>query len=165
MNNFNKQLDISEEHNRIALIKRALVSQFGDSPFIQETDPEKQSLGIDRYFGILKIEYKTRETYYPDILFEIISNSNTGSLGWAEKHLCCDFFVYTFYAAGIVYIFYYKSLKDTWEKNKHIWILQHRRVTANNSNYNTISVAVPIVDVLQDTVHSIYNDNKEVLYK
>jgi len=119
MNNFKDQLVISEEDSRIDLIRRALASQFGESDFIPEKDLQRQSTGIDRYYGRFKIEYKIRETYYPDMLFEIVSNNVSGALGWAEKDLACDFFVYAFYDKKIVYIFYYTSLKNVWENNKH----------------------------------------------
>jgi len=147
-NNFKEQLKASDSPEVTQLVWRALRSVFGASEMIPEGNLTEQFKGIDRYYKGFKIEHKMRTIYYPDILFEIVSNDNTNTLGWAEKKLDCDVFVYGWLPINTVYVFEYKDFKKTWEMNKKVWISKYNRKVAKNDTYNTISIPVPITELL-----------------
>lgn len=156
MNNFEKQLETSEEKERVKLIRNALEQQLGELPFDVETNLDQQYSGIDRYYGIYPIEYKIREKYYGDILLEIISNNRTNSPGWIERDLSCKFFLYAWFPVSKVITFVYASLRQAWLDNKEEWLIKYKKKWAPNAGYYTISIPIPLDILLPLTQHVIY---------
>lgn len=114
-----------------------------------ETELTAQRAGVDRLIAlacgrVLKIDEKKRETVYPDILLEYISNDRTGAAGWAVKPLSVDYIAYAFMPTKRVYLLDYLMLRRCWAHYGNLWIATYRTIKARNSGYNTLSVAVPI---------------------
>lgn len=112
-------------------------------------DTESQRMGIDRVIilsngQVLKVDEKKRTKVYPDILLEYISVDKTGAPGWIEKDLAIDYLAYAFMQNRKVYLFPWLLLRRAWYHFKDKWIETYPKIVANNSNYKTISVAVPI---------------------
>lgn len=121
-------------------------------------DTISQRMGIDRVIHLsngrnLRIDEKKRDKVYPDILLEIVSNDRTGAPGWIEKSLYIDYLAYAFMPTRKVYLFDWLMLRRAWGFYGEQWKKQYRRLTAQNPNYKTISIAVPI-GVLQKAVQT-----------
>ena len=126
-------------------------------PFIDSveyvTDLDKQRQGIDRLLhskqaGVTySVEEKVRYKDYPDFLLETISNDATGTAGWIEKDLSCDYFSYLVTPIRRVYVMRWKDLRGAWILNKDRWTQRHGTILALNKGYNTVSVPVPIRSV------------------
>ena len=112
-----------------------------------------QFMGIDRVILLdngksICIDEKLREREYPDILFEYISNDVTGTRGWMDKDLSIDYLAYGFINSKKAYIFDWRVLKRVWSIYKKRWIVNYPTKKALNKGYSTLSVAVPIKEVL-----------------
>lgn len=112
-------------------------------------DIERQNKGIDRELTlengkIVYIEEKLRRTDYGDILLEYISNDRYQTIGWMEKDLAIDYFVYGVKAATTekIYLLPWVPLKAAWEHYKIEWKAKYKKIIADNGDHNTISVAV-----------------------
>lgn len=130
-------------------------------PEMREMTLEKaiaqQRAGVDRLVRlkcgrVLKIDEKKRDTVYPDILLEYVSNTETNAPGWAVKPLTVDYIAYAFMPTQRVYFLDYLMLKRCWAHYGEMWLMQHKHVTARTITadgvYRTLSVAVPI-DILR----------------
>lgn len=132
---------------------------------IEIIPPEKsqaQTLGIDykitlntviqNHYQIYYIDLKTRffndpaphNYQHDDILIEYISNDKTGTLGWAEKNLQCDYVLYVFWDIKVAYWLPFPVLKKTWLKNKNFWLKEYGTREAPNKGYKTLNCPVPI---------------------
>lgn len=108
--------------------------------------------GVDRVIvlangKVLKIDEKKREREYSDILLEYISSDARGTPGWIEKDLPIDYLSYAFMPIQTAYLFPWDMLRRAWLYYKPKWIVEHKRIEAQNNGYRTISVAVPIQTV------------------
>lgn len=117
---------------------------------------EAQRNGIDRFVAlnngrVLRIDEKKSEKDWPTILLEHISNDRTHAPGWIEKNLHIDYLAYAFMPSKTVYLFDWLMLRRAWRHYKSRWLKEYKIVTAENSDYNTLCVAVPI-KVLTDAV-------------
>lgn len=122
-------------------------------------DTTSQHMGVDRIIHlsngrILRIDEKKRSVAYPDILLEFVSNNLYGTLGWVEKPLIIDYLAYAFMPIQTVYLFDWLMLQNSWNENKEKWKKRYPIISANNSGYKTLSVAIPI-ETLQNSIKEI----------
>ena len=168
VNNFHKQLKQSESYDCLSLVLRILNKMYPNNNGTDEvTCLAAQSKGLDRIlyldtWEVKGVEYKIRETAYNDILFEFISNDYTKTLGWAEKDLICDIFIYGWNPLRTVYGFEWVDLKRVWILNKNNWKRNYKVIEAKNSYYSTHSVCVPIKEVLNklNSEFFVYKEEK-----
>ena len=123
-------------------------------------DMDLQRKGIDRTVRLtngllLRIDEKKRREERLDVLIEYLSNSVTGAPGWIEKNLSIDYLAYAFMATRKCYLFCWPQLQRAWRKEGEGWkeraAAQYggfRLVTARNVGYETHSLAVPLVSLL-----------------
>jgi hypothetical protein len=116
-------------------------------------DMKMQKVGIDRIVYLtsgqrVKIDEKKRRKAYNDFLLEYISVDTTNAPGWIEKELAIDFLAYAFMPTKTVYMLEWHSLRRAWKSNGRIWYDTYGSRCAENKNYNTYSVPVPIDVVL-----------------
>jgi hypothetical protein len=112
-------------------------------------DGELQSHGIDRILvlnsgKVICVDEKVRRKNYPDILLEYIANDQTKTKGWIEKSLLCDFIAYAFINTGFCYLLPVVPLQKAWTVNKDKWFKEFKIVVAENKNYKTLSLPIPI---------------------
>ena len=117
-------------------------------------DVESQRQGIDRIIllasgRVLKIDEKKRKKEYDDILLEYVSVDTTGAPGWIEKDLAIDYLAYAFMQSERVYLFDWCMLRRAWLYHKNAWLVHYKIPPARNDQYNTLSVAVPITELLR----------------
>lgn len=134
-----------------AVYRKAFPGMVGN--IITPNDTASQLMGVDRLLylsnnHVLRIDEKKRDSVYPDILLEYLSNSKTGSPGWIEKDLAIDYLAYAFMPTRKVYLLPWQILRVAWETNKRIWKSKHKEIRAQNKGYVTISVAVPTREVM-----------------
>jgi hypothetical protein len=120
-------------------------------------DTESQRKGIDRVILLangktLYIDEKKRGKMYDDILLEFLSVDTKGTAGWIEKDLQIDYLAYAFMPNRRVYLLDWQMLRRAWIKNGEDWKKRFRIVKAQNKNYTTHSVAVPIKTLLVSLV-------------
>lgn len=115
--------------------------------------------GIDRILTLasgrtVAVDEKVRALDYDDFCLEYWSvkhktNASKDEPGWVAKDLRCDYLAYAFVPSGRCYLLPFHDLRRAWRSNHEQWVRTHRRVEADNGHYVTVSVAVPIVEVLQ----------------
>lgn len=136
---------------------RAFVGYVGNLPVLG--DSPAQRLGIDRFVILssgkeLRIDEKKRETVYPDILLEYLSNDQTGTPGWIEKDLLIDYIAYAFMPVKRVHLYPWQQLRLAWALHGRAWQKKYKKVPAQNAGYTTWSVAIPIT-TLDEAVRSV----------
>lgn len=109
--------------------------------------------GIDRQVflddgTVLKIDEKVRRTVYDDILLEAFSDWDRQTPGWLDKGLTCDFIAYAFLPTQTCYLLPFQTLRTAWVAKRSEWWIKHRRVPAKNERYTTMSVAVPVAELM-----------------
>lgn len=116
--------------------------------------------GIDRVITLksgktVTVDEKVRYASYGDIALETWSNFEKKIPGWIQKDLACDFIAYAFVPDERCYLFSFPVLRRAWLENGAEWLRNAREaiggfrfVDAQNPNYVTRSVAVPISDLL-----------------
>ena len=116
--------------------------------------------GIDRVIQLssgksVTVDEKIRMKSYPDILLEQWSSAERRVPGWMQKDLACDFIAYAFVPDERCYLFPFLTLRRAWLENGRDWIELarenqdgFRRVEAKNVGYTTVSIAVPIPNLL-----------------
>lgn len=109
--------------------------------------------GIDRVLTLkcgrtVTVDEKVRYTDYPDILLEVWSDEARKVRGWVAKDLACDFIAYAFVPSQTCYLIPFLNLRAAWRKNRLAWMKAHRHVRAQNAGYVTLSVAVPIDELM-----------------
>lgn len=119
-------------------------------------DVASQRMGIDRVLLLangknIHIDEKKRAKEYNDILLEYISVDTTGVLGWIEKDLAIDFLAYAFVSSGRCYLFSWPLLRLAWQQNRERWMQAYRPVIAQNRDYKTYSLPIPI-GILQRSI-------------
>ena len=119
---------------------------------------DNQRRGVDRVIQLsnghtLYVDEKKRAKDYSDILLEYVSVSTTGAPGWMEKDLAIDYLAYAFMPSKRVYLFPWLMLQRAWQHHRIEWIENFRIIKAQNNSYETLSVAVPLVEVRK----AVYN--------
>jgi len=172
MNNFQEDLNFSnsasEEKFWHEIYKKAFPNIQG---YIQCRDNgQGQKLGIDRIIyltngSILRIDEKKRRESWNDILIEYgnLYKKDNSFLndGWINKDLLIDYLAYAFLPLKRVYLLDWLILKKVWQTNKMIWYNKATNkesgfvlVSAENENYTTWSIAVPIETLLKELNNS-----------
>lgn len=109
--------------------------------------------GIDRVVTLasgksLHIDEKVRKKDYGDILLEYWSDEEKRVPGWIAKDLACDFIAYAFLPSKTCYVLPFHQLRLAWKNNRDSWVSEHKKTVADNGNYRTVGVAVPISELL-----------------
>jgi hypothetical protein len=109
--------------------------------------------GIDRVLTLGSgkthtVDEKVRDKAWPDILLEIWSDEKRRKRGWIQKELACDYIAYAFIPIATCYLLPFPTLRRAWRANGQDWIARFPRIEAKNTGYVTVSVAVPIGDLL-----------------
>jgi len=141
----------SEEEFWDAVYRKAFPSMVNHMACLGDT--ESQRMGIDRVIILangltLKVDEKKRRKEYKDILLEFISNDQTRAPGWIEKNLAINYIAYAFMESRRVYLLDWQLLKRTWLRFGEEWKARFEIIRAENKNYTTLSVAVPIGELL-----------------
>lgn len=115
-----------------------------------------QRAGIDRSITLtdskqILIDEKVRFRAYNDIALEYLSNDRTGAAGWVCKPLACDYIAYAIAPLGHCYLLPVIQLQRAWTRYGDDWKELYFNPVADNGNYKTHSVAVP-VDVLMKSL-------------
>jgi len=111
-----------------------------------------QRAGIDRLLILesgrqVKIDEKVRSANYPDFLLEYWSSKEHKKPGWVAKDLDCDYIAYAFVPSKTCYLLPFLDLRRAWQQNGKDWVGKYFNPQADNGNYTTVSVAVPIDEV------------------
>lgn len=121
-----------------------------------------QRAGVDRVIVLsngktLSIDEKKRRDNWSDILLEYgsFNNGNKVLEGWINKPLSIDYLAYAFMPRRTAILFPWNLLQAAWRKNSETWLLSptYKKVKAQNKNYITHSVAVPVQE-LRKAIHS-----------
>jgi hypothetical protein len=109
--------------------------------------------GIDRVITLksgktLTVDEKVREKSWGDILLERWSDEARKVPGWVNKDLACDYIAYAFAPDRIAYLLPFQQLRRAWIDNGRDWIARHKEIRADNGKYVTVSVAVPLPELL-----------------
>ena len=112
-----------------------------------------QRAGVDRILTLtcgrtISVDEKVRERDWPDILLERWSNEESRIPGWVQKPLACEYIAYAFVPSGKCYLLPTLMLQRAWRLHGREWIASCREVRAQNKSYCTVSVAVPIAELL-----------------
>jgi hypothetical protein len=140
MHDFNQDLAYSRSQSDAPYWKQVYQKAFPDMTSMVDVrkDGWAQRGGIDRIIittcgRIWKIDEKVRRRAYDDILLEFISNDITGSLGWIEKDLACDFIAYALVPTQQCYLFPVRPLQRAWQiqgkSGKKLTALKSRKIT------------------------------------
>lgn len=113
-----------------------------------------QRAGIDRVLTLssgktLTVDEKVRERDWPDIALEYWSDFERRTPGWIAKELATDYLAYAFIPSRVCYLFPFQTLRAAWRENHADWVRCHKRIEADNGNYTTMSVAVPIPELMK----------------
>lgn len=117
------------------------------------SDGWAQRGGIDRVLTLksgktLTVDEKVRYEEYNDILLERWSDEAKQIPGWIQKDLACDYIAYAFVQSQRCYLLPFQDLRRAWRRHGRRWILDCREVRAQNKGYVTVSVAVPIDELM-----------------
>jgi len=109
-----------------------------------------QFAGIDRSIILnnskqVLVDEKARRIHDTgDILLEYVSNDTTGTLGWIEKKLLCDYIAYAFIPSKRAYLLPVVQAQAAWKKSRDKWLERYGTLSASNNGYNTLNCPVPI---------------------
>lgn len=147
VHNFDQSLALSNEYVDAAWWHDVYRRAFPDlrSAVSVRADGWAQRGGIDRVLTLasgktLSVDEKVRAEDWPDILLEYWSDRDRKTPGWVAKDLACDFIAYAFVPSQTCYLLPFQTLRSAWRA--------HHRVEAVNSRYVTVSVAVPIAELM-----------------
>jgi hypothetical protein len=109
--------------------------------------------GIDRVLTLssgrtITVDEKVREKVWQDILLERWSDEERKIPGWVQKPLACDFIAYAFVPSATCYLFPTPTLQRAWRLKGLEWIETRQEIRAQNKGYVTVSVAIPIQELL-----------------
>lgn len=110
-----------------------------------------QQNGIDRFIHdkngkTWTVEEKIREKWYPDMLFEVWSCKEKQTLGWAQKVLECDYFLYCCPKQNQYKLYKYADLKRAWFMHRDRWI-EIFELQQSVNEYTTEFVCVPFYEI------------------
>ena len=124
-----------------------------------------QEAGIDKILRFKKgslrqsitVDEKIRYRFYNDILLEEYSNYEERTPGWLIKNnTLCDYISYIFKNQKIVYLFEYKKLKESWDRNYQHWLEKYGRKFGKTTDrfgnvlYRTSNIPVPLAELNVD---------------
>lgn len=116
--------------------------------------------GIDRVLTLgcgktLTVDEKVRAKDYGDILLEVYSDYQRKTPGWVAKDLACDFIAYAIIPTKTCYLLPFQTLRATWRRNHKEWWSKYKKPPAPNKGYDTVFVAVPVDELLQEMAQSM----------
>ncbi|MBT9148152.1 MAG: hypothetical protein DDT32_01922 [Syntrophomonadaceae bacterium] len=145
------------------------------------TNPELQKAGIDKILRYKKsslrqsitVDEKIRYKFYDDVLLEEYSNFEKQSPGWLSiNNTLCDYISYIFRNEKIVYLFAYKDLKKSWDRNYERWLENYGRKFGKTEDrfgrvlYRTSNIPVPLTELEVGYIFCKYDPlNKEFFIK
>ncbi len=160
--NFAHSLALSKEHEDAPwwaeIYSRAFPNHL--SAVSVREDGWAQRGGIDRVVTLrsgktVTIDEKVRTQDWGDIALERWSDQKGKKPGWIQKDLACDFIAYAFVPSKRCYLFPFLTLRRAWQLHGREWCDLaakeeggFRVVLADNGNYVTESIAVPVADLL-----------------
>lgn len=111
-----------------------------------------QYAGIDRTVVLssgasITLDEKLRYSPYQDVLLEFWAVKEKSVPGWVCLDLACDFIAYTILPLGICYLLPFPLLRRAWHMNGEAWKKKYWIITAQNKDYTSESVAVPMKDL------------------
>lgn len=155
VHDFTESLRLSEQQADAPWLEVVYRKAFPDFACMHSVrqDGWAQRGGIDRVITLesgktITVDEKVRAKNYPDILLEYWSNAERKVRGWVAKPLACDFIAYAFVPSQTCYLLPALALRRAWREHVRHWVETCRKVEAHNQTYTTVSVAVPIDDVL-----------------
>ena len=155
VHDFKASLALSESFSEAPWWERVYRTAFVDfdGMHLVRDDGWAQRGGIDRVVvlssgKVVTIDEKVRTKDHDDILLEYWSDYERRIKGWVAKELACDFIAYAFVPSETCYLLPTLALRRAWRENYQHWIGNCRKVEARNKNYTTVSVAVPIEDLI-----------------
>ena len=109
--------------------------------------------GIDRVLTLgcgktLTVDEKVRTKDYGDILLEVWSDHERRMPGWIGKDLACDFIAYAIIPTQTCYLLPFQTLRAAWRINRRKWWTNNRLKPAQNIGYETVSVGVPVAELM-----------------
>jgi hypothetical protein len=109
--------------------------------------------GIDRVITLtsgrtINVEEKVREREWPDVLLERWSDGARKRPGWVQKDLAAEYLAYVFLPSKTCLLFPFLDLRRAWREHGRRWIAECQEVRAMNCGYETVSVAVPVKELL-----------------
>lgn len=124
------------------------------------SDGWAQRGGIDRILVLadgttLTIDEKVREKDYPDFCLEYWSDRKRRKPGWIAKDLTCDYIAYAFVPSRTCYLLPFQLLRAAWRDQHEAWVRAYDKIEAINEGYVTVSVAVPIGEVMSALVSAM----------
>ena len=131
------------------------------------SDGWAQRGGIDRIIVLssgktLSIDEKCSRKDWPAFCIEYWSSEEHKRPGWVAKDLACDFIAYAFAPSGRCYLLPFQTLRRAWRLNGREWVDSaksgapgYKDIRARNRGYTTVSVGVPIGDVLSAITDAI----------
>jgi hypothetical protein len=154
IHSFTASLARSEQEAENPIWRRIYTSAFPTlvSLVSVRADGWAQRGGIDRVLTLssgktLTVDEKVRTRDYGDILLEYWSDERRRIPGWVAKDLACDFIAYAMLPTKRCFLLPFHQLRSAWRANGRAWVSDYPKIVAENENYQTISVGVPI-DVL-----------------
>lgn len=155
VHNFQDSLSRSAEHADAPWWFEVYREAFPDlvSAVSVRDDGWAQRGGIDRVLTLksgrtLTVDEKVREKDWPDIALEYWSDAGRKVPGWVAKDLACDFIAYAFVPSETCYLLPFQTLRRAWRANCRDWVDRHPRIEADNGRYKTVSVGVPIAELM-----------------
>lgn len=121
-----------------------------------------QQSGVDRTITtssgrVIRVDEKVRKGNWNDFCLEYWSvyhgtkDDPRNRAGWMRKDLACDYIAYAFLPRQCAYLLPWPDLRRAWNANYRTWIENYPEIKAENVNYVTLSVGVPI-DVVLDAI-------------
>lgn len=126
---------------------------------VRDDGPQQRS-GIDRVLTlssgrVIRVDEKVRAEDWQDFCLEYWSDKEGRRPGWVAKDLECDFIAYAFIPSRRCYLLPFMTLRTAWQRHGREWVDRarlhapgYRIVKADNARYTTVSVAIPIPDLL-----------------
>ena len=162
VHNFKDSLELSHAHEGSPWWKSIYDMAFPGhlSAVSVRQDGWAQRGGIDRVITLksgktVTVDEKVRSKSYGDIALEQWSDRDKKKPGWMQKELACDFIAYAFVPDKKCYLLPFISLRRAWLSNGREWHKKayknaggFRFVDAQNTDYVTRSIAVPIPELL-----------------
>ena len=155
LHNFGESLQLSQEQSDAPWwgdVYRAAFPNLQGMVCVR-SDGWAQRGGIDRVLTLgcgktLTVDEKVRAKDYGDILLEVWSDHERRIPGWVAKDLACDFIAYAIIPTETCYLLPFQTLRQAWRQNGRVWWANNRVPPAQNNGYQTVSVAVPVGELM-----------------
>jgi len=116
-------------------------------------DLKLQIAGIDKILLMdcgkkVLVDEKIRRSDYGDILLEEYSDFDRKKVGWIGRTKFTDYIVYYVVPTKKVYLLPFLILQKAWLANYQDWLKLFGRKFAQNKNYKTSNIPVPVEELL-----------------